>query len=78
MVLTANNYWKSYYKSEALERSKELFAELDIDESGEIDKEEFIQGCLRALQHNPNSIRVEHEHSEDKPKDTFIGSETYF
>ena len=65
-----------FLKSEALERSKELFAELDIDESGEIDKEEFIQGCLRALQHNPNSIRV--EHSEDKPKETFIGSETYF
>ena len=67
-----------FLKSEALERSKELFAELDIDESGEIDKEEFIQGCLRALQHNPSSIRVEHEHLEDKPKETFIGSETYF
>ena len=63
-------------QSEALETSKELFAELDIDESGEIDREEFIQGCLRALQHNQSSIRV--EHLDDKPKETFVGSESYF
>lgn len=68
-------------ESEAIERSQDLFTELDIDESGEIDKEEFIRGCLRALQQDVNSvarIRMEHVELEDKPKETFIGSISYF
>ena len=68
-------------ESEAIERSQDLFTELDIDESGEIDREEFIRGCLRALQQDVNSvarIRMEHVEQADKPKETFIGSVSYF
>ena len=70
-----------FTQSEAIERSQDLFTELDVDESGEIDKEEFIRGCLRALQDDINSgarIRMEHVEEKDKPKETFLGSVSYF
>ena len=35
--------------SEATLRAQALFTELDIDGSGELDREEFIQGCLGAI-----------------------------
>ena len=48
---------------EAALRSKALFADLDVDGSGEVDREEFIQGCLRALT-NRDIPRVKIDHVE--------------
>ena len=79
-ILIRNDF-EIFTQSEAIERSQDLFTELDVDESGEIDKEEFIRGCLRALQQDVNSgarIRMEHVELEDKPKETFLGSVSYF
>ena len=44
---------------EATVKAKELFSQLDIDGSGEIDKEEFIQGFLRDFQGLPK-VKIEH------------------
>ena len=41
---------------EATLRAKALFTELDTDASGELDREEFIQGCLGAFQ--PTDIPI--------------------
>ena len=41
---------------EATLRVRALFTELDTDGSGELDREEFIQGCLGACQ--PSDIPI--------------------
>ena len=48
-----------FMKKEATAKAKELFNQLDIDGSGEIDKDEFIQGFLRDFQGLPK-VKVEH------------------
>ena len=48
---------------EATLRVEALFTELDLDGSGELDREEFIEGCLRALQ-PPDIPTVKIDHVE--------------
>ena len=52
---------------EATKRARELFKELDVDGSGEIDKEEFMQGFLRAESRRESLIEVQ---NKDVPKVT--------
>ena len=39
----------SFFQREAMAKAKDLFDMLDADGSGEIDKEEFIQGLLKDI-----------------------------
>ena len=46
---------------EASLRAQALFTELDTDGSGELDREEFIQGCLTALQtRDLPTVKIDH------------------
>ena len=41
--------------------ARELFEELDVDRSGEIDKEEFLQGLLKDIQSSEvPKVTIEH------------------
>ena len=49
------------FQKDATTKAKELFEELDIDRSGEIDKEEFLQGLLTDIQSSDvPKVTVEH------------------